>query len=91
MPWRESKGLVYGPGVFDMKGGIVQTMFALRALRETGQLQRPLTVLLVSDEEEGSDSSRAHHREAGRPLRGRTGVRARRPWWSAEDRPQRGG
>ena len=23
MPWRESKGLVYGPGVFDMKGGVV--------------------------------------------------------------------
>ena len=34
MPWRESKGLVYGPGVFDMKGGIVQMMFAIRALQE---------------------------------------------------------
>jgi glutamate carboxypeptidase len=59
MPWRESKGLVYGPGVFDMKGGIVQMMFAIRALQETNQLQRPLIVLLVSDEEEGSESSRA--------------------------------
>ena len=59
MPWRESKGLVYGPGVFDMKGGIVQTMFCIRALQESGQLQRPVTVLLVSDEEEGSASSRA--------------------------------
>jgi glutamate carboxypeptidase len=59
MPWRESKGLVYGPGVFDMKGGIVQMMFALRALKETlGSLPRPITVLLVSDEEEGSASSR---------------------------------
>jgi glutamate carboxypeptidase len=59
MPWRESKGLVYGPGVFDMKGGIVQVMFAIRALRESlGSLPRPLTVLLVSDEEEGSRTSR---------------------------------
>jgi glutamate carboxypeptidase len=59
MPWRESKGLVYGPGVFDMKGGIVQIIFALRALHETlGSLPRPVTVLLVSDEEEGSESSR---------------------------------
>ena len=33
MPWRESKGLVYGPGVFDMKGGIVQVMFATQALQ----------------------------------------------------------
>ncbi len=60
MPWRESKGLVYGPGVFDMKGGIVQMMFAIRALQATlGKLPRPLTVLLVSDEEEGSETSRA--------------------------------
>ena len=59
MPWRESKGLVYGPGVFDMKGGIVQMMFAIRALHETGPLPRPVTVLLVSDEEEGSETSRA--------------------------------
>ena len=59
MPWRESKGLVYGPGVFDMKGGIVQMMFAIRALRETGPLSSPITVLLVSDEEEGSETSRA--------------------------------
>lgn len=58
MPWRESKGLVYGPGVFDMKGGIVQVMFAIRALQAMGPLPRPVTVLLVSDEEEGSESSR---------------------------------
>ena len=58
MPWRESKGLVYGPGVFDMKGGIVQLMFALSALLNTGPLPRPITVLLVSDEEEGSETSR---------------------------------
>jgi len=60
MPWRETDGKLCGPGVFDMKGGIVQIMFALRALREVkGGLPRPVTVWLVSDEETGSDSSRA--------------------------------
>ena len=60
MPWREQDGKLCGPGVFDMKSGIVQMMFALRALREVkGGLPRPVTVWLVSDEETGSDSSRA--------------------------------
>jgi glutamate carboxypeptidase len=60
MPWHERKGCLYGPGVFDMKSGIAQIMFALAALREVrGGLSRPVTVLLVSDEEGGSDSSRA--------------------------------
>ncbi|HEY1730716.1 MAG TPA: M20 family metallopeptidase [Terriglobales bacterium] len=60
MPCRESKGRLYGPGVFDMKSGIVQMMFALRSLREVkGGLPRAVKVLLVSDEEEGSVSSRA--------------------------------
>ncbi len=59
MPWRQQKGQLYGPGVFDMKAGIVQMMFALWALRENaGGLPRPVTVFLVSDEEEGSNSSR---------------------------------
>lgn len=59
MPWREQNGRLHGPGVFDMKSGIAQMMFALRALREAkGGLSRPVKVWLVSDEEEGSDSSR---------------------------------
>lgn len=59
MPWREHRGRLYGPGVFDMKSGIVQMMFALWALRETaGSLPRPVIVFLVSDEEQGSSSSR---------------------------------
>jgi len=60
MPWRERQGRLYGPGVFDMKAGIVQMMFALWALREcSGGLPRPVKVLLVSDEESGSATSRA--------------------------------
>jgi len=60
MPWREKAGQLCGPGVFDMKSGIAQIMFALRALREVkGGLPRSVIVWLVSDEETGSDTSRA--------------------------------
>ncbi len=49
-----------GPGVLDMKSGIALMLYAIAGLREWhGELPRPVTVLLVSDEEVGSDSSRA--------------------------------
>ncbi|MGZ5164481.1 MAG: M20 family metallopeptidase [Burkholderiales bacterium] len=57
MPFRVADGRAYGPGSFDMKGGIVQGMFAIEALRESG-FARPITIFLVSDEEVGSGSSR---------------------------------
>lgn len=59
MPWTERGGKLYGPGVFDMKAGIVQILFALRAMRENDGVPRPVKVWLVSDEEEGSATSRA--------------------------------
>jgi len=60
MPWSERDGRLYGPGVFDMKAGIVQIVFALRVLHElTVEPPRPVRVWLVSDEETGSASSRA--------------------------------
>ncbi len=59
MPCRISGGRVWGPGVLDMKAGIVQMIFALRALRDVhGAPPGNVEVLLVSDEEVGSLSSR---------------------------------
>lgn len=60
MPWREHGGYIYAPGIFDMKFGVVQMLFALRALLEReGSLPHPVTVLLNPDEEVGSPASRA--------------------------------
>jgi len=58
MPWREKSGRLYGPGIYDMKFGIVQAVFALRALARMGGIPRPVTVLLAPDEETGSRVSR---------------------------------
>jgi glutamate carboxypeptidase len=59
MPFRISAGKAHGPGIFDMKAGIVQALFALQALQETSaDLRKRLVFLWTSDEEIGSDSSR---------------------------------
>jgi glutamate carboxypeptidase len=58
MPCRVAKGRVWGPGVLDMKSGIALALHVMDALRGWG-LSRPVTLLLVSDEEVGSKSSRA--------------------------------
>ena len=59
MPFRLSKHSVRGPGVFDMKAGIALALHVIEALLQWNRVPpRPLTVLLVSDEEVGSASSR---------------------------------
>lgn len=59
MPFRISGGKAFGPGVFDMKAGIVQALFALDALqRADAPLAKRLVFLWTSDEEIGSGSSR---------------------------------
>jgi len=59
MPFRISRGKAYGPGIFDMKAGIVQALFALRTLQEANaELRKILVFLWTSDEEIGSESSR---------------------------------
>ena len=60
MPCRITNDRIYGPGVLDMKSGIALMLAAIEALRVARKsLPRPITVLLVSDEEVGSASSRA--------------------------------
>ena len=59
MPFRIEDGRVWGPGVLDMKAGIVMMMFALRALRSIDQhANRPIIILLTTDEEVGSTTGR---------------------------------
>jgi len=60
MPCRITEDRLFGPGSFDMKSGIAFMMHAIEALRSWhgDALPRPVTVLLVSDEEVGSDTSR---------------------------------
>jgi len=61
MPIAITDGRLHGPGVFDMKGGLVQMIFALRAVLELG-LDMPVdpVILINADEEIGSPDSRSH-------------------------------
>ena len=60
MPVREAAGILYGPGVYDMKAGIAIAMLAVRALLSQDRLPPVrLVMLFTSDEERGSRSSRA--------------------------------
>ncbi|MCQ3000972.1 M20 family metallopeptidase [Pseudomonas syringae] len=61
--------LAYGPGVADMKGGLVLNCFALKALKRAGQLPYPVQVLYTGDEEIGSGSARGHIETAARAAR----------------------
>ena len=57
MPWRGADGRYWGPGVLDMKAGVVMALAALDTLREL-KSSRPVTLLLNSEEEVGSPISR---------------------------------
>jgi len=59
-PFRIARGRAWGPGTFDMKSGLVIALFAADALRRAGlRPSRRLVFLWTSDEEIGSESSRA--------------------------------
>jgi glutamate carboxypeptidase len=59
MPFRVSGGKAYGPGIFDMKAGLTQALFALETLQHSkAPLTHRLVFLWTSDEEIGSDASR---------------------------------
>lgn len=58
MPFREADGKIFGPGVLDMKSGIVISLAAVERLRSQGAASLPVALLCTSDEEIGSGTSR---------------------------------
>ena len=58
MPIKEADDKITGPGIFDMKAGLVQMIFSIKALKELGLPCKVTPVLLInSDEEIGSIES----------------------------------
>ncbi len=57
--FRREGDVARGPGVLDMKSGVTSMLFAVRALQSVGARVPALRIVVVSDEEIGSPSSRA--------------------------------
>lgn len=66
LPFSVDGDVIRGPGVFDMKAGLVQAVWALRGLRTAGLPCPPVRLVLNGDEEIGSPSSRPVIEEACR-------------------------
>ena len=58
-PYRIEEGKAYGPGIFDMQTSLMLSEYVARATRDLSlELPRPVTILITSDEEVGSPTSR---------------------------------
>lgn len=62
-------GVLRGPGVFDMRGGLVAALNAVEALLALDALSRPIVLLLTADEEVGSTTSEQLIVQFGRDAR----------------------
>lgn len=58
-PFQIKDGKAYGPGVADMKGGVVSILYAVKALRASAFDRHPLKVIIVGDEEDAHTQSEA--------------------------------
>jgi glutamate carboxypeptidase len=59
LPFRRDGDRLYGPGLYDMKGGAYIAFDALRAVARAGTARLPIVYLFTPDEEVGSPISRA--------------------------------
>ena len=56
-PFRVEDGKIYGPGVLDMKGGIIVAIAAIQALNHIGFDQCPIKVVFIGEEESDHEGS----------------------------------
>lgn len=69
LPLRRDGDRYFGPGIYDMKGGVAIAIEALKIARENGGVQLPVTYMLIPDEEIGSPSSRERIEQEARAHR----------------------
>jgi glutamate carboxypeptidase len=58
LPIRREGDKCFGPAIYDMKGGTVIALAALKAVIDAGKLALPVTIIINPDEEIGSPTSR---------------------------------